>query len=128
MIVMIFVTALFWSCGGGGQNKAQREQLQEAKNQTIQNINRYKNEIEERIDYVDGQIEEATGELKNELEDARATLKEQQKILVTELKNVEDASLETWNDIVAGASESLGKARSKMNEVSKNVRELLEDE
>lgn len=128
LIVVIFLASLMWSCGGGGQNKAQREQLKEAKQQTTQNINRYKNEIEERINYVDSQIDEASGELEENLKEAREELKAQQELLAAELKNVEDASIETWNDVVANASESLTKARSKMNEVSKNVRSWLEDE
>lgn len=128
LIVVIFFATLMWSCGGGGQNKVQREQLNEAKQQTLQNINKYKNEIEERINYVNGQIDEASGELEENLKEAREELKAQQELLTAELKNVEDASIETWNDVVAKASESLGKARSKMNEVSKNVREWLEDE
>jgi len=128
LIAMIFFVTLLWSCGGGGQNKVQREQLKEAKQQTTQNINRYKNEIEERINYVNTQIDEASGELQEDLKEAREELKAQQELLLAELKNVEDASIETWNNVVANASASLTKARSKMNEVSKNVRTWLDDE
>ena len=127
MIAVIFFAIFMWSCGGG-QNKVQKEQLKEAKETTIQNLNKYKNDIEERINYVEGQIEEASDDIKDELEESHAALKEQQELLEAELKNVQDASIENWNDIVAQASQSLTQARSKMNEVSKNVRELLESE
>lgn len=127
MIAVIFFAIFMWSCGGG-QNKVQNEQLKEAKETTTQNLNKYKNEIEERIDYVEGQIEEASGEMKEELEESRAALKEQQELLEAELENVQDATVDSWNDVVSQASQSLTQARSKMNEVSKNVRELLEGE
>ncbi|TVQ89865.1 MAG: hypothetical protein EA393_06420 [Bacteroidetes bacterium] len=127
-VIVMIVFAMFLVSCGGGQNRAQKEQLKEAKQTTIQNINRYKNEIQERINYVEGQIEEASGELEENLKEARTELKAQKDLLAQELKNVEEASIEQWNDIVGKASESLGKARSKMNEVSKNVRTWLEDE
>ena len=127
LIAVIFFAIFMWSCGGS-QNKAQNEQLKEAKETTIQNLNKYKNEIEDRIKYVEGQIEEASGEMKEKLEESRAALKEQQELLEAELENVQGATVDTWNDVVAQASESLGKARSKMNEISKNVREMLEPE
>ena len=127
VIVMIFFAMFLVSCGGG-QNRVQKEQLREAKQNTIQNINRYKNEIQERINYVEGQIEEASGELEENLKEARNELEAQKDLLAQELKNVEQATFETWNDVVAEASESLGKARSKMNEVSRNVRAWLEDD
>jgi len=127
LIVMIFFAMFLVSCGGG-QNRAQKEQLKEAKQSTIQNINRYKNEIQERINYVDEQIEEATGELEENLKEARTELEAQKDLLAQELKNVDEATFDTWNDVVAKASESLGKARSKMNDVSRNVRAWLEDD
>ncbi len=124
IMLMLF---LFWGCGGG-QNRAAKEQLENAKSQTTQNINKYKNEIQERINYVDEEIDNASGELKENLQESRKELKAQKERLEKELENVKNASVDTWNDVVANASESLGKARTKMNEVSKNVREWLDDE
>lgn len=124
----ITLLALFmWSCGGG-QDRASKQKLEETKQQTIQNLNKIKGDIDQRIKYVDEEIEEASDELKEKLKEARAELKVQKDLLTKELEHVKGATLDTWNDVVAKASESLSQARKKTNEVSKNVRNWLDDE
>ena len=126
IVTIMAMTLLLWSCGGG-QSSSNKKQLEEAKQQTVQNINRIKNDIEERISYVDSEIETASGEIKENLQTARAQLSEQKDLLNAELTNVQEASIETWNDVVAEASSAISQARSNTLEVSKKVRNLLDD-
>ena len=124
---IILLALTFTSCGGG-QDRASKQKLEETKQQTIQNINKYKNDIQERIDYVDQQLENASGELRDNLTAAREELKAQKEVLEGELQTVKNATLETWNTVIKETSDKLAKARSKMNEVSKNVRAWLDDQ
>jgi chromosome segregation ATPase len=128
-VALFLITILFFSCGGGGgQTSANKRQLEDAKQKTIQNINKLKNDIQDRITYVEGEIEQATGEIKENLQTAKSELEEQRNVLNEELKKVQDASIDTWNDVVARSSATLGQVKSKTNEVSKKVRDWLDSE
>ncbi len=126
--LIAFLTIVFWACGGGGQDRVQRQQLKETKQETVQNINRYKNDIQERIEYVQAELEEATGETREKLEAAKKDLQTQHDLLAAELAKVEAATLETWNNVIKGTSQVLSDTRKKTNEVSKKVREMLDEE
>ncbi len=124
----IFLVILFlWSCGGGPQ-QAQKRQLEEVKDNTELQLRQLRNDIAERIDYLDEQIDEATGETEEELKEARAVLKEQKELIDQCIVNVREATLEKWESVRGDTQKSYQDARSKMNEVSKNVREILDQE
>lgn len=128
MITIMLVTLFLVSCGGGGQKRQANEQLEETKEQTILNINKIKVDIEERIAYVNGELENATGETREELMNAKERLSEQKEVLNAELEKVRNASLDSWNDVVASASEAIAEGRRKTNEISKKVREMLDEQ
>ena len=129
MVALFLSTILLFSCGGGGgQTSANKRQLEDAKQKTVQNINKLKNDIQDRIVYVDGEIEQATGEIKENLQEARAELEEQRNVLNEELKKIQDATIDTWNDVVAKSTATLGQVKSKTNEVSRKVRGWLDGE
>jgi DNA repair exonuclease SbcCD ATPase subunit len=129
MIALFLSAILIYSCGGGGgQTNTNKRQLEEAKQKTVQNINKLKNDIQDRIAYVDGEIEQATGEIKDNLQEARAELEEQRNVLNEELKKIQDATIDTWNDVVAKSTGTLAQVKSKTNEVSKKVRGWLDGE
>lgn len=127
--LLLLIMMFFVSCGDGERQarRMQEEQLKEAKKDTEVSIKQIRNDIEERIKYVDEEIEKASGELKEELEKARSELKEQKSKLNEELIKVRQASLETWSDVLAHAREIVRKTQEKRNEISKKVRELLDD-
>jgi TolA-binding protein len=127
MVAVFLITILLFSCGGG-QTGANKKQLEDAKQKTIQNINKLKNDIQERITYVEGEIEQASGEIKENLQQAKTELEEQKEVLNEELKKIQNASIDTWNDVVAKSSATLSQTKSKTNEVSKKVRDWLDGE
>ncbi|TVQ17200.1 MAG: hypothetical protein EA361_02875 [Bacteroidetes bacterium] len=127
MMTLLLVSVFLISCGGG-QDREAKKKLDETKEQTVLNINRIKIDIEERIAYVNEEMEEATGETREKLKEARENLKAQKELLEVELEKVKAASIDTWNETVASASQSITDARRKTNEISKNVREMLDAE
>ncbi|MFP4289102.1 MAG: hypothetical protein ACLFQS_07570 [Bacteroidales bacterium] len=127
-LLVFSMMIIFASCGGGNQKDENNKQLQEAKQKTIKNLNQFKLDIEERIAYVDEEIEKADGEVEEKLIEAKSVLQEQRDLLQSQLDAVQDAGIDNWNDVVANATESYGKARQKTNEVSKEVSEMLDEE
>jgi peptidoglycan hydrolase CwlO-like protein len=126
MLLLIFLA----SCGGGGgaQKRVQDEKLREVKQSVSQNIHSARGDIQQRITYLDEQIEEAEAEVREQLEAYRDTLQQQEERLSEELKLVEEATLETWDSVLAHVSDVIRTTRSKTNEVSLAVREMLEGE
>jgi hypothetical protein len=124
----IILAALFlMSCGGGGQDRVRHQQLDELKEKTTADLNSIINDIDDRIEFLDEEISEASGSLEAELEDARGELNDQKKLLETEIERIENATLENWNEVIEHTSEVTVNARNKTNEVSREVREMLED-
>jgi len=125
-LVSLWVVILaFTSCGGGQKSEAEKK-LEETRVQTTQSINKMKIDLEERISYINKELETAVGEVSDKLKEAREELEAQRDLLVAELENIKTATLDTWNDAVKKASETMAKASEKRNEVSKNVREMLD--
>ncbi|MFW5707787.1 MAG: hypothetical protein ACOCX0_02130 [Bacteroidota bacterium] len=124
LIMMMFLI----SCGGGGQNRQSERQLEEAKQETIQSINKIKVDIQDRIKYVDQEMENTTGETRDELQTARRELEAQCDILDAEMEEVNEASLDTWNEVINSTSQTLAETRKKVNEVSIEVRTMLDGE
>lgn len=129
LILASFVMLLFFmaACGGGGQQKAQKERLNEVKESTSQQLQKLKMDIDERIEYIDEQIENASGELEEQLKEVREELKKQKDILEKEMEEVRAASIETWDQVLSSVTKHYQEVRGKTNEVSKKVREMLDD-
>ncbi len=128
--LLLLIMMLFVACGDGQRQarRIQEEQLKEAKEDTEVSIKQIRDDIEERIKYVEQEIEKASGEVREELKKARTELKEQKSRLDEELVKVKEASLETWNDVLAHARETVRKTQERRNKISKKVRQLLDDE
>lgn len=127
MMGLMMAVFIFWSCGGGNQKKEMEEKLMEAKKSAIENLNDLSQDLDERIAYIDEQLKTASEEIKEDLMAARAQLEEQKAIVAQELKNVEEAGLETWDSVVSSTQQMVVKIKSKRNEASLKVRELLEE-
>lgn len=125
-LLTIMLVGLFLIACSGGQNNEASKKLDETRQQTIENISKIKIDLEARIKYVEDELKNATGEVKEKLTAAHTELVAQKELLTKELENVKAASIETWNDVVKKASASTAAARAKTNEVSKNVREMLD--
>lgn len=125
-LVMILAAFFIISCGGG-QDRVQHQQLNELKGTTTENLNSIIDEIDERIEYLDEEISNASGNRKAELEDARNDLNNQKKLLEEEIENIEVATLENWNDVIENTSEVTVSVRARTNEISREVREMLEN-
>lgn len=123
---LVMLVGLFLIACSGGQDSEASKKLDETRQQTMENMNKIKIDLEGRIKYVDEELQNATGEVKEKLTEARAELEAQKELLSKEVENVKAATIETWNDVVKKASESTAAARAKTNEVSKNVREMLD--
>ncbi|MBW6497996.1 MAG: hypothetical protein K0B09_06395 [Bacteroidales bacterium] len=129
LVVILLSALLMWSCGGGGgQQKVMEEQLNEVKESVTADLADIKDDLEERIAYLDSQIEEAGEDVKEELLEAREDLQVQLSTIENELEKVREASLDTWDAVVAETNNVVSEVRSKTNEASLKVRELLEDE
>ncbi len=118
---------LLWSCGGGAQQQVQEEKLAEAQESVTADVQEMKRDINERVAYLDEEIEASSGELQEKLQAFRAELEEQQEILDGEIERVENASLETWESVLDQVTAAVIKAREKTNEVSREVREMLDE-
>jgi phage-related minor tail protein len=126
----LLVSLLFlWSCGGGGaQRQVQEEHLAEVKESVSSDLYELRHDIMQRIAYVENQLEDATGEVEEILVESRDELQSQLVQIEIELKNVQEASLETWDSVLEQVTASVIKAQEIRNEVSLEVRELLEGE
>lgn len=125
---LLLLAVIFSSCGDGQRQarKVQEEQLKEAKEEAEVSINQIKRDVDERIEYLEGEIEEASGEVEEKLKESRKELKKQSAKLDEELKNIQEATLETWDKARTNASQTIENSRKKTNEISKKVREMLD--
>lgn len=125
---LLLLAVIFSSCGDGQRQarKVQEEQLKEAKEEAEVSINQIKRDVDERIEYLEGEIEEASGEVEEKLKESRKELKKQSAKLDEELKNIQEATLETWGKARTNASQTIENSRKKTNEISKKVREMLD--
>ena len=124
MMAVIFL----WSCGGGNQQKQMEEKLAEAKKTCNQNLNELNKDLDERIAYIDEQMETASEDVREDLMAARTQMEEQKTLVAQELKNIEEAGLESWDEVVAETRAMVVKIRQSRNEISLKVRELLGEE
>lgn len=129
LILSLMLAVVFlWSCGGGGKQKVMEEQLQEAKNSATQSLEDLQKDLDERIAYIDEQMGTADEEIKEDLMAARSEFEEQKALVARELKNVEEAGLETWDSVVEKTQEIVLEVNTATNKVSLKVRELLDGE
>jgi hypothetical protein len=128
MMSLMLAFVFLWSCGGGNQQKAMEEQLQDAKDSAIQSLNDLQKDLDDRIAYIDEQMETANEEVKEDLAAARAEFEEQKVMVSEELKKIEEAGLDTWDSVVAKTNELVADIKKARNEVSLKVRELLDGE
>ncbi len=126
MVIMMMVVLFLWSCGDG-QKQAQQAKLKEVQEKTCMQLNELKKDIEKRIAYLDEQIESAKGELQENLKEVRAELKKQEEILEKEMELVRASSVETWDNVLADVKKKYQDVRTKTNEVSKKVRDWLDN-
>lgn len=130
--VTVFLAAIviFSACGNGERaaRQAQKGQLEEAKEQTKTSVEMVKDDINERIEYIKEQKEDATGEVEEELKVAQSELEEQMKQLDARLAKVEEATVETWQDVLAETSGMVEESKKKTNEVSAKVLKMFDDE
>jgi hypothetical protein len=125
LLFVISMALVVASCSGSNNSKASKK-LEETKQNTTLSLSKIKIDIEGRISYIDQELEKATGDVHEKLTAARAELVAQKDVLDTELEKIAKATLDTWNDVVKQASDATAKAKSKTNEVSKNVRAMLD--
>lgn len=126
LISLFLVMLIAWSCGGGQQQERDKK-LKEVKETTNTQLENLMADIDKRIQYLDEQIEEASGELEENLKEVREELKNQKKMIANEVESVKKATFEGWNEALSHATQKYQEARSKTNEVSKKVREWLEE-
>ncbi len=122
---IVVLSLLLFSCGGGSQQRAQSDQLDELKEKTTANLKTVIIDIEERVDFLDDHISEADGELRADLENARKEMTEQKELLDIEIENIQAATLEDWNDVIENTSETTARVRNKINELTRELREIL---
>ncbi len=123
---MVLMSGVLFSCGEGAREQARQERLAEVKADVEQELSKFKTNINDRIRYLDEQIEEASGETEENLKEARAGLVEQRDRLDAELERVRAAEMDEWNEVVSEVSVTLGQVRAKTNEISREVREMLD--
>ena len=126
---VVFLLSLFiWACGGGSQQQVQERQLEEVKQDTELEIRQLLNDINERLEVIEDEMEEASGEIEEELEEAHQELLEQREIIEAEIEKVQNASLDTWEQVRISVSQKYNEARTTTNDVSRRVRDMLDQE
>jgi DNA anti-recombination protein RmuC len=125
-LIFLMMMVLMAACSANDTSAEDQQRLEESKNTTAQALVKMKVDIENRIAYIDQELQTARGRIRVRLTEARAELDTQKVNLENEIRNVNQATLETWNEVVDDASESLARAKSKTNEVSRKVRAMLD--
>jgi hypothetical protein len=128
--IPFLIAVLIWSCGGGdGTSTAERlkqDQLNEVKESVLAEINNLKNEVEQRIEFLEDEAGTADNQVRARMDEYRNELIEQNELLSKEYQNIQDATFEEWNDIAEGASETINQVNQKTNEITKEVRDLID--
>ncbi len=128
MSMLVMFALLLASCGGGGSaDRVRQEQLNEIKESTSESLHDLLHDIEERIEIIEEQMEHADGELEAQLEESRDAVKEQKEIIENEMAKIDEATLDTWNDVIESSSATIAQVRSEINEISRKVRDLIEE-
>lgn len=125
MAILMF---LFWSCGQSAQDSAREAQLDEVKQTVEQDLKALQGDIQQRLNYLDEEIEQASGETAEELRAAREAFQQQSERLEEEIEAVKEASLEDWDEVVANVSRVATDVRSRTNEITREVRALIDEE
>lgn len=123
LIMLVFVLG---ACGGGGADRVRQEQLNEVKESALDNLNDMLYDLEQRVEFLGEHIEEAEGEAKAELEEAREQIKEQKGVIEKEIAKIDEATLETWNEVIENTSQVIQQVRTETNEIINNIREHVE--
>jgi hypothetical protein len=126
LAIVSIVSLILIACGGGGHNKVRLEQLNEHKSNTLVTLNSIIDDIDQRIAFIDDEIDKAGGVTKERLEDARIELMDQKILIEEEKENIENATMENWNDVIESTSETTEGVIARTNEISSEVRETLE--
>ena len=126
MTLIIMFSLILGACGGGA-DRVRQEQLNERKESTAGNLNDILHDIEERIEIAEYQMEEAEGELQEELEELNSALKEQKENIEKELELINEATLETWNDVIDNTSKTIREVRTETNEITRKLLDLMEE-
>ncbi len=125
MATLLLVLA---SCGQTGQNRAREAQLEEVKQTVEQDLRTLQRDIQQRLDYLDEEIEQTSGETQETLRQARQDLQQQSDRLEEEMEAVKEASLDSWDEVVANVSRVATDVRSRTNEITREVRKVMDEE
>lgn len=128
LTMMVTLMLFLWSCGQGGQNRAREAQLEEVKQTVEQDLRALQGDIKQRLNYLDEEIEQAGGETQEQLRSAREELQQQSERLEEEIETVKEASLDSWDEVVANVSRVATDVRTRTNEISKEVRGVMDEE
>jgi hypothetical protein len=126
IILFAFVVMFATACAENDTTASDLERLEENKIHTQQVLVKFKIDLEKRIAYIDEELSTARGRIRSGLNEARTELETQKEIIESEISNVSNATLDNWNEVVENASQSIIVAKSKTNEVSRNVRAMLD--
>ncbi len=124
--ILIMLVFILGACGGGSADRVRQEQLNEVKESALENLNDMIHDLDQRIEFLGEHIEEAEGEAKDELEEARDQLKEQKDVLEQEADKIDEATLDTWNDVIENTSQVIQQVRTETNDIINNIREHIE--
>ncbi len=124
--ILIMLVSVLGACGGGGADRVRQEQLNEVKESALENLNEMLHDLEQRVEFLEEHIEEAEGEAKAELEEARELLEEQKEELEGEIAKIDEATLDTWNEVIENTSQVIQQVRTETNEIINIIREHIE--
>jgi cell division protein FtsB len=130
MVLTCLITILSWSCrggSGGAGEKLRYEQLNEVRENVLSEISSLNAEISHRIKYLKEEEGKAGDELRNQLRAYREELERQKELLENETRNIKGATHTDWNDVVENTSSTINLVSQKVSEISREVRELLEN-
>lgn len=127
ILITVILSMSFWSCRQP-QQRAMESQLAEVKQSVVKDLIALRSDIEDRLEFVEQELEDATGGSRETLQEARDELQLQIGRLESEIQRVGDATIEEWDEVVAQVSRTATSVRTRTNEVSSHVRQMLDEQ
>jgi CHASE3 domain sensor protein len=129
LFLLITISAvLLSSCqyGEEQENDEGKSKIEEMRKETLSRYDELTNEIDRHVEEINGRLEEASDEAREGLENTREALLDERSKLERAMVDVQEASLDTWDEVTVFADNTYEAARDGVNSIIEDAREWME--